>query len=163
MPTFFAHRRGTVVRVGNLSGRGPSPFAIRMQGTGIGGTENPATRAIITQSAMTASVNLQLQHAVDETIWAYIFGDRIGELKVSGVCFANGCSVGPAGQVDGVSQLLRAYAAHRASAAGRTILVHLGTNVLRALLVGASIEITDPENELAQWGFRFMVLTGAQS
>jgi hypothetical protein len=158
MPVFFANNRGQVVRVGGRSTLGPSPLAIRLKGTDLGGQggQNPNATAIVTQSKITAAGNTRIQHAADETIYAYTFGDRIGELQISGVCFARACF----NREPGKSQVLRIYRENRVAASARSVLLSIGTDVFRALLVGMTLEVADPETELAQWGMRFMGLTG---
>lgn len=152
MPLFFSRRRGTVTRVnGSPPDNAPSPFAISIQGAALGPSFD--VPAIITQGGLDAGANICVQHAADETIYAYIFGDRIGNLKIGGVAFASRCGMG-----SGLSTILDIYRTNRAAATGKPVLLMVGNNVTRALLTGLSFNAADAERDLAEWGFSFLGL-----
>lgn len=154
MPVFFSQRRGTVVRVGNRAGLNASPFAVRVQGTPLGvADQNLPT--IITQAAFRAEGNVQFQHAADETIYGYIFGDRVGTVRVGGMAFASYCG----NAQSGLDVLLTIYRQFRAAALGRPCRVRIGNNVVKAMLTAMSFNLSDPEHEMAEWGFEFAGLT----
>lgn len=157
MPAFFAHSRGTVSRVDSLhqNAGGLLPFRILMAGTDIAG---PNTRAIITQAAINEKGNYQFLHALDETIYAYVFGDRIGELSVSGMCFSNTCE----GGASGMKQIIDAYRANRIAQRGEPVQVSFGEVDYRGFLVGMSLDVADAEKLLGQWTFRFQTFPGNQ-
>lgn len=152
MAMFFSQRRGAVVRVGGQgTNNTPSPFAVRMLGAPLGDVDSAA---IITQAMVTGAGNVHIQHAADESIYAYIFGDRIGALRIGGIAFANRCGFAESG-IDTIMDIYRDF---RAGARGHTVMVSIGQNVTRGLLVGLSINIADGERELAEWGFEFVGL-----
>jgi len=150
MPAFFAHDRGAVVRVTSQNGGGGGvlPFRVLMQGVGIG-SQN--VNAIVTSASINEKGNVQFLHTVSETIYAYIFGDRIGELTVSGICFANPCSGGESG----MEQVLERYRVNRIATRAAPVLVSFGTTVYRSFLVGLSLNVSNPELQLGEWSFRF--------
>ena len=165
MPSFFAHKRGSVSKVeGIVEGTHILPFNIVMQGIDIGSVANVNTRAIITQAALVENGNFQFLHTLDETIYAYVFGDRIGELRVSGVCFTQPCSQGSGeiGGSSGIKQVIDRYAENRIANTGDVVLVNYGPDsTFKGFLTGMNVEVTDAERNLGQWSFRFHTFPGA--
>jgi len=157
MPAFFPHNRGSVVRV--TSQGGELPFRIVLQDTTIG---DPLTRAIITQAAIVEQGSYQFLHTLNETIYAYVFGDRIGELRISGICFALPCGELLGGGSDGAKQVSDTYRQFRIAQAGKPVGINFGAINYDGFLVGMSLEIVDAERNLGQWAFRFNTFPGHQ-
>jgi protein-disulfide isomerase-like protein with CxxC motif len=162
MPAFFSRQRGTVSRVTGQRGGAPMPFQLKMQGMGIG-SDNPTARAIITQAGISQRGSVQFLHTIGETIYAYIFGDRMGELRVSGVAFSSLCgdSVSAVSSAPtGFQQVLDEYQEHRVANIGRPVLVNFGNAPFKGFLVDMSLELTDAETHLGQWSYRFASFPG---
>jgi|JI9StandDraft_1071089.scaffolds.fasta_scaffold37713_2 hypothetical protein len=157
MPAFFAHKRGAVVRVTGQwqQAGGVLPFKIIMDGIDV---TDPDTRAIITQGGIIEQGNFQFLHTLNETIYAYIFGDRIGELRVSGVCFAHPCD----SEVSGMKQIIDNYRAKRIARLGGPVQVSFGEIDYTAFLVGMTLDVMDAERNLGQWAFSFNTFPGSQ-
>lgn len=157
MPAFFSHVRGAVVRVTGLQKQagGLLPFRIIVDGMDIAG---PNTRAIITQAGIVENGNYQFLHTLNETIYAYVFGDRIGELRIAGMCFAHPCD----GSDSGMKQIIDNYRANRIAERGGPVGVSFGETDYRGFLVGMNIDVTDAERNLGQWAFRFNTFPGNQ-
>lgn len=155
MATFFAHKRGSVVRVTGQyqQAGGELPFRIRMEGTDISARN---TRAIITQAAIVERGNFQFLHTLNDTIYAYVFGDRIGELRVSGICFAHPCDA----EQSGMQQIIENYRTHRIAAKGGPVQVGFGESSYHGFLVGMNLDVTDAERNLGQWTFSFNTFPG---
>ena len=161
MPAFFSHNRGSVVRVTSQHGDGGAtlPFRIVMLGTDIGAE---TTRAIVTQAAVVENGNYQFLHTLNETIYAYVFGDRIGELRISGVCFTLPCT-GPNGPTDGIRQISDIYRRLRIAApGGEPVRINFGSIDYSGFLVGMNLDVVDAERNLGQWVFRFNTFPGNQ-
>ncbi len=158
MPAFFAHKRGTVVRVTGAQQQvgGLLPFRIIMAGTDI---TAPNTRAIITQSGIIENGNFQFLHTLNETIYAYVFGDRIGELRVSGLCFAHPCDER---QYSGMKQIIDNYRAKRIAKSGGPVQVSFGEVDYKGFLIGMNLDVADAETNLGQWTFSFRTFPGNQ-
>lgn len=157
MPAFFSHIRGSVVRVTGLhkNAGGLLPFRIIMAGIDV---TAPNTRAIITQAGIVENGNYQFLHTLNETIYAYVFGDRIGELRVGGIAFAHPCG----GEESGMKQVIDNYRANRIAELGGPVQVSFGETDYRGFLVGMNIDIADAERNLGQWAFRFNTFPGNQ-
>lgn len=117
---------------------------------------NPNTNAIITSGGIVESGNFQFLHTVSDTIYAYVFGDRIGELRVGGVCFATTCGTNE----NGIQQVVQHYRANRIGRSGQTVQVSFGAISLRAFLTRMSLDITDSELNIGQWSFSFNTFQG---
>lgn len=156
MPAFFSQQRGTVVRVGNPANvpGGPTPFRIIVpELDGITGFD---ASAIVTQGGIMERGGFQFTHTLAETIYAFIFGDRIGELRIGGICFANFCN----GKQSGMQQVLKAYHAHKLSVRGRSLPVDFGGIIYKGFLTGCNLEVADPERNLGQWMMQFNTFPG---
>ncbi len=162
MPAFFSQQRGTVARVTGQRGGAPMPFQIKMQGIGIS-SDNPTARAIITQAGVNQRGSVQFLHTIGETIYAYIFGDRMGELHVSGVAFSAVCGTSAAAagsRATGFQQVLEEYQRNRVAQLARPVIVNFGNTPFKGFLVDMSLELTDPETHLGQWSYRFASFPG---
>lgn len=155
MAAFFKHKRGSVVRVTAqyTTPGGLLPFRIIMAGMDI---TAPTTRAIVTQGGIVENGNFQFLHTLNETIYAYVFGDRIGELRVAGVAFAHPCDEQPSG----MKQIIDNYRAKRIAQTGGPVQVSFGEVDYKGFLVGMTIDVTDPEYNLGQWALRFNTFPG---
>jgi len=162
MPAFFAHTRGAVSRVSGLTDQGILPFWIEIEDTDIGGPVNPNTRAIITQAAIVENGNYQFLHTLQETIYVYVFGDRIGELRVSGLAFSNPCQSGGGaiGGESGMKQIIDAYRENRLAEKGGPVNGNFGETPYKGFLTGMNMDVADPERNLGQWAFRFHTFPG---
>jgi len=161
MPAFFANNRGSVSRVNSNQQGGILPFRILAPELDML-QPAPRTRAIVTQAAVSESGSYQFRKTLSSTIYAYVFGDQIGELQLSGLCFLGLCS-GDAGgttATSGMQQVIDNYKKNRISTAAKAIQVSFGTTNYRGFLVGMHLEINDPEANIGQWMFRFNTFLG---
>lgn len=158
MGAFFAHKRGSVVKVTGQwqQAGGAMPFQIVMDSLNLSGATNPNTRAIITQSSIVEQGNFQFLHTLNETIYAYVFGDRIGELRVSGICFAYPCN----NNVSGMKQVIDNYRENRIAKKGGPVGVSFGEMSYKGFLVGMNLDIVDAERNLGQWTLSFNTFPG---
>ena len=154
---FFSHKRGAVSRVVSPQGQGTSSFTIQMNLDGATTLGQGNAKAIVTQAAIGNAGNLQFLHTLNQTIYVYVFGDRIGDLRVSGLAFAEPCRTSGTG----MQLIYKAYKDNRVAKKGGPVLVHFGDDLpLRAFLVGMSLEVADPETNLGQWSFLFKTFPG---
>lgn len=152
MTAFFSQRPGTVVRVAGT--QQAMPLRIMMAGTTFGGG---ASNVIVTRASITEQGSAQFLHTLADTIYAYVFSDRIGELQLSGLMFASSChSPG----VTGLEQLREAYANNRVAARGAPVLVNVGNLTYRSFLMRMSADTGDPEQMVGQWSLYFKTVAG---
>ena len=159
MPAFFSQSRGTVSLVkGQVNGNGLLPFNITLRNMEIGAGDNPQSNAIITQMSATEEGNYQFMHTTRGTIYGYVFGDRIGDWSVSGICFASSCYNK---ETTGMQQIFETYRKYRIANSGTSVLVDVGSTTVVAFLTGMSLSVADPERNLGQWAFRFKTIPQA--
>ena len=159
MPAFFSQNRGTVSLVkGQVNGNGLLPFNITLRGMDLGAGNNPQSNAIITQMSATEEGNYQFMHTTQSTIYGYVFGDRIGDWSVSGICFASSCYNK---DTTGMQQIFETYRKYRIANSGTSVLVDVGSTTVVAFLTGMSLSVADPERNLGQWAFRFKTIPRA--
>lgn len=160
MAAFFSQQRGAVAMVGPGAGVAAAPFAVRMEGLAVIG---PGSDAILTQVAVAEQGNYQFLHTLGDTIYVYVFGDRIGEIRLSGLCFANACRQGsgalPGASADGgINTILKTYRANKLATRSNPVQINIGPaagDVYRGFLTGMTMEILDAEHQIGQWAFRF--------
>lgn len=109
----------------------------------------------VTGFALELQGNYQFLHTVNDFIYLYVFGDRIGELVVTGMGFyANGC-----GDESSICKILDYYMTNRVAKHKQAIAIKLGTcKTFLSFLTGMRLEASKPETSVAQWVLRFNVL-----
>ncbi|NDD52308.1 hypothetical protein EBZ39_00250 [bacterium] len=154
----FTPCEGAIVKV-NLcpdgGGGGGGTFNVTVGGSQIG---FPTSGFLLEMQG-----NYQFLHALDEFIYYYNFGDRVGELTVSGFGFLGGetCNASGGGKSGEVCGILDFYLANRQSVKKRAIPV--GTDRCGdfwAFLTGMRLEISSGSGgvPIGQWSLRFHVI-----
>jgi len=107
--------------------------------------------------ALELNGNYQFLHTVNDFIYVYAFGDRIGELTVSGFGFSQTCGNASSAKI---CNLFDFYTQNRIGRKG-DLSVHIGECPdanFWAFLTGMRVEVQDPQTAIAQWSLRFNVL-----
>jgi len=137
------------------------PFRIEIDNPAILGhnTDNGRNaidaKAIVTQAAVMRKGNLQFLHTINETIFAYVFGDRIDELQVAGVAFAELCRPDTNNMRTGMDMIQDIYEQRRVANRTTLLNVAIGEHTFRTFLIGLTLEANDPITNLGQWTMRF--------
>lgn len=149
MPSIFSPAVGGVTKVSG--GGAESVFSISFEG-GSGGQ----ITAPITGFALEQNGNYQFLHTVNDFIYVYSFGDRVGELTVSGIGFAAPCTSAKSGKL---CTVLDFYNANKIANVG-DLSVTLGDCAppFFAFLTGMRMELQDPKTLVAQWSLRLSVI-----
>jgi len=115
----------------------------------------PAIRAAITAVSGATAGNYQFLHTLREFIYVYVFGERVGELSISGMAFSSACGTGGK---SGVEQIADYYNKYRISSYGKLINVQIGISgsaSLRGFLVDMQQNIMDTQHQLSQFKLTF--------
>lgn len=154
--SIFTPCEGAIVKV-NLcpqgGGGGGGTFNVTVNGSQLG---FPTSGFILEMQG-----NYQFLHSLDQFIYYYNFGDRVGELTVSGFGFIGG-TCGPGGGGGGnVCGILDFYMSNRQSKVKRAIPV--GTDkcgTFWSFLTGMRLEIASGAGgvPIGQWSLRFHVI-----
>jgi hypothetical protein len=81
------------------------------------------------------SVNVQFQSSLGRAVYAYVFGDHMGQVLIQGIAFQGTCQ-NKSGS--GIVEILAYYAANRASKIQDPITVTLGDTVITGFLTGVT-------------------------
>ena len=149
MASVFTPCKGGVHRVSLNCNAGSAVFQITVDGAQIG--------LPVTGFALELQGNYQFLHTVNDFIYLYVFGDRIGELVLTGMGFyANDCEAFSGGNI---CDLLEFYKEKKVSKKATALDLALGDcGNFKAFLTGMRLEATRPETNVAQWVLRFNVL-----
>ena len=128
MPSFFAAQDGSSP-IGRTIGcadphtQGTSRF-ISIKDVNIGWSTH---RSIITRITMSMQGNFQFLHTLGGDIYIYVFGDRVGQMTVSGLCVsANDCTAGATAGQHGLEFVLAYYKSNRISTRATPLTMLIG-------------------------------------
>lgn len=114
-------------------------------------------RAIITRVTCAQQVNLQFLHTMGKHVYVYVFGDRMGQIGLSGLSFANECP-GPS-QEHGVVKIFDWYRKNKASKRPEPLRVNIGMrDNLDGFLTGFNFDVVDPTTQMVQWNMTIAAL-----
>jgi hypothetical protein len=132
--------------------------------------ETGITMAPITGFRLELASNHQFLHTLSNFIYVFSFGDRVGELTISGVV-VTGCSASndagsaPNATDSSMAKLYDRYLKKRLAANLTPSLITIGNSPVSLLgfLTGMSMEIPNPALPIAQWSFRYNVIINART
>jgi hypothetical protein len=156
MGVIFEVRPGYAVRLPDDAG--PNPLTIDVGGFGDG----QAMKSIITQMSIRRGANAQFVHTLQDLIYIYSFGERIGSITVAGLSFVAMCS--DQGNVrTGIEMVLDWYEANRLGgdrAGPLQILIGGGggSGTFKGYLIGLEVDVTRPDFRLANFALQFQTL-----
>jgi hypothetical protein len=124
------------------------------------GWNGPAFNSIITGVSLQHQGNVQFMHTMQEFVYLYVFGDRVGDMTVSGVSFSRTCAPGLSNaQAHGLEWTHSYYLANRVALRARPVALVLGlVTVFEGFLVGAGLALNDPQQGLGQFSLKFAML-----
>lgn len=120
----------------------------------------PAIRAAITHMSAQSGCNYQILHTLQDYIYIYSFGERIGDMMIGGLIFSEACQA--IGGPSGLEQIAQYYDTYRLSKYGAPLTVQIGMTGqarVRGFLVGARTDITDAQHQLGQFSLVLKTLT----
>jgi hypothetical protein len=111
-------------------------------------------KGILTGVSGGAQSGFQVMHSLRQYIHIYTFGERVGELTVSGLAFMRDCTTDAGG---GMARLYDWYELNRISHTGSPVTITLTRGVaLKAFLVGFRYQMEDPGISLMQFSMQFI-------
>ena len=106
--------------------------------------------------------NYQFLHTVNDFIYLYVFGDRVGELQVSGMAFLAGtCGEGGSQNDNGACAAYNFYNDNKVSNCTTPLNISIEgcpNATFFAFLTGMAIEVPRPDLPIVQWGLRFNIV-----
>lgn len=116
-----------------------------------------STRSIITRVTCAQQVNLQFLHTMGKHVYVYVFGDRMGQIGLSGLSFANDCD--RPGAEHGVVKMFDWYRRNKASKRPEPIRINIGMrDNLDGFATGFNFDVVDPGSQMVQWNLTVAAL-----
>lgn len=110
-------------------------------------------RSIITRLTISQQVNIQFLHTLGSLIYLYVFGDRMGQVSLSGLSFLCGCDDADSQSTEiGAEKMLFWYKKHRASKRAEPVRVTVGKTVIEGFVTSFTEDVVDPSLRMVQWG-----------
>ncbi len=147
----FEGNRGRVIRMDDAAAQATVGF-VRVQDAPITFEQQ---RSIITRVTVNQQVNAQFLHTLGAHVYIYVFGDRIGQMGLSGLSFNNSCEF-PGSM--GVEEIMQWYKDNRVSQRAAPVRVMIGRTAIEGFVMSATEDIIDPETGLVQWGVNLTTL-----
>ncbi len=116
-----------------------------------------AQRSIITRVTCAQQVNLQVLHTMGRHVYVYVFGDRLGQIGLSGLSFANECP--QPGSVHGIIGVFDWYRRNKASRRADPVRINIGMrDNIDGFVTGFSFDTVDPATQMVQWNMTIAAL-----
>lgn len=106
----------------------------------------------ITSLGFSQEANVQFMHTLRNLIYIYSFGERMGQIEVNGVAFYNVCNQGKS---NGITDVLRYYAANSVSRRSASLVVNMAGSSVRGYLRAVRSSFSD--SQLGLVGFSLIV------
>jgi len=115
----------------------------------IGGWNGYPTRnAIIQGFSVSSQGSYQFLNTLRNFTYVYVFGERMGDIVVSGVTFIGSCDYY---NWSGISNTLGYYANYAISWTGAPVYIALGLSAFYGFLTGIRLDLRNPETRLAHF------------
>lgn len=116
-------------------------------------------KSIITRLQIAESGNYQFLHTLGDRIYVYVFGDRIGELAISGLSFYDNCWAMGGSEKIGVTKVIDYYRDHRLAKRAAPLKVTLdGETTFEAFLIRLSGDVLNTAQRLWQFNLSMALL-----
>ena len=128
-------------------------------------TANPiidfqSMKSIITRLTVSSRGNFQFLHTLGGDIYIYVFGERMGQMTLSGLSFASDCRDDNTNtQEHGLENMMDYYRDNCISTRSDPVTMLIGQSAtVTGFIVGMDAAIIDPQLYLAQWSMEMMVV-----
>jgi len=116
-------------------------------------------QSIITRVTVAHNCNFQFLHTIGNDIYIYVFGDRIGQVTISGLSFTSaGTDDCGNNKQHGFEKIMEWYEKYRVAANQKPIQILIGTKPIEGFVVALSGDIVDPSTRMMQYNLTMMVL-----
>jgi len=172
MPVLFEGNTGRVFAVPDRVAAGSLQLAnVDSISGNAAGPPNPSTsgrvtyqyhNTIITGLGVSAAGNFQFLHTIGNDVYVYVFGDRMGQVMLSGLSFAQQCNNGQPQADHGFELLLRWYQANRIAARKAPVRVNIGRSTnFDGFVTGLTGDVQDSLHRTIQFQMSISLLPDA--
>lgn len=109
-------------------------------------------RVIVTNLNYQQATHTQFQQTLLNAIYLYSFGDRLGNIVLEGIGFAQACPVNQ-GSPSGVEDVLEYYRKYKVSNDHQPVKILIGTQPITGFLVAANIATMSTEHMTYRWTY----------
>ena len=113
-------------------------------------------KSLVTQMAINRQGNFQFMHSLRDLIYTYVFGERMGQILISGISFADQCpGLTPK---SGIEYVLEYYEMNRLGRRPTPVTIQLGTTPAGrfiGFLTGLQVNLQQAETRMATFGLTF--------
>jgi hypothetical protein len=117
-------------------------------------------KSIITRMTVGQETNHQFLHTLGGDIFIYVFGDRVGQMTISGMCFAFDCDR-PGDREHGLEKMLEFYRQNKLSRRKEPVTVMVGRTPVVGFIAGFNADVVDPKFNLVQYSLGLLVIPKA--
>lgn len=151
MPNIFGSMAGRIIAIASDDGFMPLGVDVADFKDAVG------AKGLVTGLSMTGQSGYQVMHTLRQYIYIYTFGERVGEITVSGLSFNLDCTQDLPANNTGLAKLYNWYQANRISTTGAHIALTLSPGLtVNAFLVDFRYQVEDPSIGLAQFSLHFI-------
>lgn len=130
---------------------GAAPMSLSVEGLLQGSSAFDTMRSIVTAVGLRQGGNYQFVHTLKSMVYVYAFGERLGDVSISGLCFLSPCQ----GQ-NGIESIFAYYDTNRLSSRGSPVAIAIGASiVLSGFLVDLELGAQDAFNAMGQFTLLF--------
>lgn len=105
-------------------------------------------RSIINRITIAQQTNHQFLHTLGNDIFIYVFGDRMGQVTLSGISASEECN----GDTEyGLEKMLRWYKENKLSSRPEPVRIVVGSVTLTGFVTGMSNDLVDPKTWLVNF------------
>lgn len=157
MPVVFESNTGRVVSVPDAVAAGAISLA-KVEGSGA--ITYAVHNTIITRVGISAAGNYQFLHTIGNDVYMYVFGDRMGQVVIHGLSFAQQCQGGTAANTDhGFERLFKWYKENRVAVRKDPVIVTIGVNTaFKGFITALNGDVQDPVYRTIQFQITISLL-----
>jgi len=111
---------------------------------------------ILTGIVLSQNVNVQFLHTLGNRVYVYSFGDRMGQIQLSGMAFLTSCNA--QSNYHSAKNVLNWYRLNKSSTRSDAIRVSIFDTSFQAFLTGLNANIIDAQTKLVQWNLSLATL-----
>lgn len=97
--------------------------------------------ALVDAPSVSQSVNVQFQASLGGPVYVYVFGDKMGDISISGTAFAGLCDDQ---STSGMKEVIEYYEENRASQRSEVVTITYGTKAFDGFLTRLELRPQDP-------------------
>lgn len=152
----FSSNAGTVGVINPTDGN-TSPFVMRVDEAELSGD---LIRGIVTSMSVSQDTSVQFMHSLRDTIYINVFGNKIGQMNISGILFlADVCEGTDKNSDPPFKKFYEYYTDNNAVARESALDIQIGSGVsFKAFLLGFNFQVADAQTSLGQFTMTLAVV-----